>query len=116
MRISFRRDEPHPETVIPVWMLGIVLIAAHPRSAFAQAGQAQLAGTIKDSSGGVVPGASIGVINERTAATRMTVTNDQGRFIVPGLSPSVYTVKATASGFAVSESMESTCSPVRQKS
>ena len=87
-----------------VWMLGILLIAAHPRSAFAQAGQAQLAGTIKDSSGGVVPGASIGVINERTAATRMTVTNDQGRFIVPGLSPSVYTVKATASGFAVSES------------
>ena len=34
----------------------------------------------------------------------MTVANEQGRFVVPGLAPSVYTVKASASGFTVSAS------------
>jgi hypothetical protein len=70
---------------------------------FAQAGQAQLAGTIKDSSGAVIPGAAVSVINERTSAVRGTLANDQGYFVVPALQPSVYTVRASAQGFAVGE-------------
>jgi hypothetical protein len=77
------------------------MLRANP--ALAQAGQGQIAGTVKDSSGGVIPQASVAVVNERNGAMRMTLANGEGRFVIPALQPSVYTVKASAQGFAVSE-------------
>jgi hypothetical protein len=72
-------------------------------AAKAQAGQGQIVGTVKDSSGGVVPQASVSATNERNGALRTALSNDQGYFVIPSLQPSLYTVKASASGFAVSE-------------
>ncbi len=69
-------------------------------------GGAQLAGAIKDSSGGVLPGASVTVVNERTGAMRSTLSNDSGYYVFTVLQPSTYTVKASASGFAVAERKE----------
>ncbi len=69
----------------------------------AQGGIAQITGTVKDSSGGVVQGASISATNERTGAVRTVLTNDQGNFTVPSLQPSTYTVRASAQGFASAE-------------
>jgi len=83
--------------------LVLFLLAGLCVRAQAQGGVAQIAGTVKDSSGGVIPSASISAINERNGAVRTVLTNDQGYFIIPSLQPSLYTVKASAQGFAVAE-------------
>jgi len=69
--------------------------------AIAQTGQAQIVGTIKDSSGAVVPKASVSVINERNGMLRTAETNERGYFVIPGLQPSTYTVRASLAGFSV---------------
>ena len=71
--------------------------------AIAQTGQGQIVGTIKDSSGAVVPKASVSAINERNRMIRTAEANERGYFVIPGLQPSTYTVKASSTGFAVSE-------------
>ena len=53
-----------------------------------------------DPSGAFVPGATVVVKNERTGEERKVVTNAEGRYIVAGLRPSVYTIRATFGGFA----------------
>ncbi len=89
--------------LLRLWLaLAIVLPAALP--SMAQIGQAQLSGTVKDSSGGVILGASVEVINEKTGAVRNAVTNEAGLYMVPALQPSMYTIEATAPGFAVFQS------------
>ncbi len=69
----------------------------------AQIGQGQLIGIIKDSSGAVVPSASVAAVNERTGITRTGDANDRGYFVIPGLPPSTYTVKASSTGFSIAE-------------
>jgi hypothetical protein len=59
-----------------------------------------IVGTVTDSSGAVVPGATVKITDEATAATRTTTTNDQGYYVIPSLRPSTYSVSVTASGFA----------------
>ena len=81
----------------------LLILLAQVGAAYAQSGQARVVGTIKDSSGAVIPGATVTSINERTGSLRMVTTNERGSFVIPSLQPSVYTVKATASGFAVAE-------------
>ena len=66
--------------------------------AFAQ-GDGIFSGTVVDPSGGVVPGATVLVTNERTAESRVVVTNNEGRWVVNGLKPSTYTIKAAIDGF-----------------
>ena len=77
-----------------------LLAGAAPASA---QGNGQISGTIKDSSGGVIPAAAVIITNERTGAMRSAVANDLGYFVVPVLLPSVYTVKAAAPSFAAAE-------------
>ena len=69
----------------------------------AQTGQAQIVGTIKDSSGALVPKAAVSAINERNGMVRTAEANERGYFVIPGLPPSTYTVKASLTGFSVSE-------------
>ncbi len=84
-------------------VLTFLCVVAFGIQLHAQGGIAQIIGTVKDSSGAVIRGASVITINERTETTRAVVTNDQGNFAIPSLQPSVYTVKATAQGFAPAE-------------
>jgi len=56
-------------------------------------------GTVKDSSGAVVPGASITLTNEETGVATSAVSDERGDFVVPNLGPGTYTVKAEVSGF-----------------
>src|SRR5882762_5780326 len=58
-----------------------------------------ITGEVKDSSGGVVPGATVTVVNKATNATRTTVSNEVGLFDFPALPPGTYTVKSELEGF-----------------
>jgi hypothetical protein len=79
-------------------VLAIALVAlASP--CFAQRITATIRGTVTDTSGAVVPGASVTVTNENTGFSRSTVTNDVGSYSFVELPPGTYTVDVSLSGF-----------------
>jgi hypothetical protein len=61
---------------------------------------ADLDGTVRDESGAVMPGATVTVTNVATNLSRTTISNTQGRFVVPALPPGSYRVTAELAGFA----------------
>jgi len=68
-------------------------------SAFSHAQiQPTLRGTVTDSSGAVVPGASISAINPATGVRRDTKTDAAGNYEIPGLQVGTYDVTADMSG------------------
>jgi Carboxypeptidase regulatory-like domain/TonB-dependent Receptor Plug Domain/TonB dependent receptor len=58
-----------------------------------------IAGRVTDSTGAVVAGATIHVINQATAAERTTVSNNDGDFSMPNLPPATYDLRVEKSGF-----------------
>ena len=88
------------------WTAGAVLVCVAasllPAAALAQ-GDARVAGTVRDQSGGFVPGAVVTVRNERTGEERTARANTDGFFVVSSLRPSTYTVKAMFGDFRPAE-------------
>ena len=58
-----------------------------------------ITGEVKDSTGAVIPGATVTVVNKATNATRTTASNAVGLFDFPALPPGAYTVKSELEGF-----------------
>jgi hypothetical protein len=81
-------------------VLGLALLAL---SAFAQSERGSITGAVRDTSGAVVPGASIKITNDATNVAVDTVSNAQGEYTVPSLPPSIYTVRVEKQGFRPSE-------------
>jgi hypothetical protein len=76
----------------------LLLFAAS--TAFAQTnGTATLVGNITDSSGAVMAGARIRVVNTNTAFVSETVSSAEGSYYVPNLIPGDYRITVEASGF-----------------
>jgi hypothetical protein len=71
--------------------------------AFAQRDLATLAGTVSDTSGGVIVNASVKITDQLTGLSYETVTNGSGEFVRPALRPSQYTVSVSAPGFKKAE-------------
>src|SRR6185436_14467786 len=71
--------------------------------AFAQRDLSTLAGTVTDTSGGVVANAVVKITDLATGLVYETVTNGSGEFVRPALKPAVYTVSVTAPGFKRAE-------------
>ena len=71
-----------------------VLVAlALPIAAVGQGVTGTLSGTVKDTQGGVIPGASVTVINEAQGTrSAPVITNDAGDFVLPNLAAGTYTV------------------------
>jgi len=59
-----------------------------------------ITGTVTDSSGGVVPNATVNVVDAKTGLKRTAMTNGNGQFRVTGLSPTTYDISAEMAGFA----------------
>lgn len=66
---------------------------------WAQTATATLTGMITDPTGSVVTGAKIQITGQATGIARETVTDSDGRFLMPSLPPGSYELKATANGF-----------------
>jgi hypothetical protein len=60
-------------------------------------------GTVTDSTGAVIPGAAVSVVDALTNAVRETKTNSQGNYEMFGLKPGTYRVTITASGMSKEE-------------
>jgi hypothetical protein len=65
----------------------------------AQSERGTITGVVKDSSGAVVPAARITITNAATNVAIPAVTNGQGEYTVPSLSPGSYTVRVEKQGF-----------------
>ncbi len=64
--------------------------------ATAQITTATVSGTVKDSTGGVVPGATVVLINEaRGTKSVPAITNATGDYVFPNVAPGTYTVEVT---------------------
>jgi outer membrane receptor protein involved in Fe transport len=78
------------------FVLAVLLV---PSAGLAQVETGQIAGTVTDPQGAVVPGAAITVTSRDTGATRTLATTSYGTYTVTNLQPGNYTVKIEATGF-----------------
>jgi Carboxypeptidase regulatory-like domain/TonB-dependent Receptor Plug Domain len=62
-----------------------------------------ISGTVADTSGGIVPGAVVSVVGERTGQTRTLTSSSDGRFNFAALPPGSYTLRIERQGFQVLE-------------
>ena len=76
-------------------------VVATPTPLLAQAVQTStLSGTVKDGTGGVLPGVTVTVSSpSQVGGTQTSITDSQGIYRFPALHPGVYQMEATLSGF-----------------
>jgi Carboxypeptidase regulatory-like domain len=67
--------------------------------AAAQESRATITGRVIDSSGGVLPGVTVTVINLETNSPATAITNENGQYTILYVTPSTYRVSAELSGF-----------------
>ena len=72
-------------------------------SAWGQTDQGRIVGTVTDSQGAVIPGATVMSQNEKTGDQRTATSNNQGRYVITGLAPGSYSLTAKAEGLGPSQ-------------
>ncbi len=83
----------------PNYIVIALVSLATAASAWAQTGDGSIAGSVRDSSGGAIPNATVQISSNQQGFTRTTTSNASGDYLVPGLPPGTYNVDVTASGF-----------------
>ena len=82
--------------------LALTLVGAIP--AFGQASYtAQVRGVVKDQSGAMITDATVAITNDATGITSTAHSDANGLYILTGLRPAVYTIKADKPGFRAAE-------------
>ncbi len=79
-----------------ITLAGLFVLAP---SASAQKTSGTITGTVTDPSGAAMPGATVGVVNERTGAAREAMTNEEGSFSFPELEAGTYRLTVNKGGF-----------------
>ena len=86
-----------------VHLLSAILVTAClglPAVGSAQTTTGTVTGTVTDSQGGVIPGASLVLISEsRGTRSTIVISNLNGDFVFPNLTPDVYVIEVSMSGF-----------------
>jgi hypothetical protein len=77
----------------------VALALATAASAFSQASTAAINGTLRDSTGSVVPGANLVLRNPATAVETRTTSNEAGYYAFLNVQPSQYTLEVSKAGF-----------------
>ena len=75
-----------------------VIAAIHPQPAVAQA-TATVSGSVRDSSGAVLPAANIVLHDMATNLDRTTSTNSVGNYVIPQIQPGTYELRVSKNGF-----------------
>lgn len=78
----------------------LLCLALTPTTLFAQGTDlGTIRGTVSDSAGAVIPGATVVITDLTTGASRTATTNGSGAYEVFGLKSGAYTLRVTAQGF-----------------
>ncbi|MPZ20505.1 MAG: hypothetical protein GEV06_21715, partial [Luteitalea sp.] len=78
----------------------LVLVLPTAPEASAQSTMGGIRGVVSDATGGVLPGVTVTVVNVRTGATRVAVTDEAGRYLFSSLAAAPYTLSVEMQGFA----------------
>ena len=81
--------------ILPVVVLALLTCA----TGYGQVERASITGTVTDSSGGVIPGATVKVIDEATNTTITLQSDSAGLYTARNLNPGSYTITVEKSGF-----------------
>ena len=79
--------------------LAIASMLVAGNAAFAQETRGTILGTVRDTAGAVIFGATVTVTNTGTNISNQVVSSDSGAFEVPYLTPGTYTLSVDAKGF-----------------
>ncbi len=79
-------------------ILAAILAIAAPFAFSQSITTADAVGVITDSSGAVVPGATVTIKSSESGESRSVTTNDQGQYRFPLMKPGEYTITATSKG------------------
>src|SRR6202166_299237 len=79
-------------------LLTLCLALSSTKVLYAQA-NAGLTGTVADSSGAIVSGATVTITNQATGQQNHATTSSAGTYAVTGLTPGVYSITVEATGF-----------------
>ena len=74
--------------------IAAILICPQTVELLAQTNTAEIQGVIRDSTGGMLPGASVIVVSATSGLRIERVSDDMGRFFVPGLPVGEYSSSA----------------------
>jgi len=83
-----------------VGAMGVLLLCL---PLFAQGNFGRILGNVTDTSGGVISGATVTVIDKDRGVARTLTTDPAGEYSAPTLIPGTYTVRAEAKGFRTVE-------------
>ncbi len=92
------------EPLVRAWVssflfCSVLFLSSSCRTAEAQGGIQQFEGHVADSSGAVIPGATVTIHNESTGINVVVKTTGAGDYTVPYLKPGTYTITAELTGF-----------------
>ena len=62
-----------------------------------------VAGTVKDTQGGIIPGATVTLISEARGTTFEAVAGATGDFVISNMPADTYTIRVTMDGFKTTE-------------
>jgi Carboxypeptidase regulatory-like domain len=82
--------------VLVIFLLAILV----SQSALAQTSSGKIAGSVEDTTGAVVQGSNLTLINTATGVTEKTTSNDEGLFNFPVVPVGEYALDVKAEGFA----------------
>src|SRR3989454_833504 len=88
-----------PVRLRTIFLLTALTLAWNSSHARAQAVYGSVGGVITDSTGGVIPGATVTVTSVDRKTSDTVVTNESGRYVKERLLPGTYEVKADMAGF-----------------
>src|SRR6267142_4592013 len=86
-----------PQRLVVLLVACVILGAVRP--AAAQSTTADIVGSVTDTTGGVVPGATVTITNTATEVTQVVVTDRVGNYVVNLLPPGRYRVRIELEGF-----------------
>jgi iron complex outermembrane recepter protein len=95
-------QEESVSNVVRVFRIGLTLamvmmMVAAP--ALAQTETGAISGSVRDASGGAVPGVTIRVVNDKTHRAVETVSDQAGAYQIASLPPGAYRIETTLDGF-----------------
>src|ERR1700730_13161365 len=78
--------------------LAAVLLALAPLKIDAQLSSATVTGVVRDSSGSVIPGVKIVLVDIGTTTERTATSNNAGNYVFLSIPPGTYNLEATSPG------------------
>ncbi|HEY3973461.1 MAG TPA: carboxypeptidase regulatory-like domain-containing protein [Candidatus Sulfotelmatobacter sp.] len=89
-----------PQSAFLSLLFAIVLVTLS-QGAWSQVNRASITGTVRDTSAALLPGVEVTATNTDTNVPTKTVSNQDGIYVIPNLSPGPYSVEFKKEGFDI---------------